>query len=291
MNGIIVLNKEKNYTSRDIVNIACKCLNTKKVGHTGTLDPLATGVLILCIGSATKLVEIITSNDKEYIAEVKLGIETDTLDITGKILKQQETIKSKNEIVSVLNRMKKTYLQEVPIYSAIKVNGKKLYEYARENKEVILPKKKVEIKNLELITEPIFKDGITTFKIKCSVSKGTYIRCLIRDIAYELGTIGTMSELTRTKQGIYDINDCNTLDQMKTGNYQLHTIDDILKNFKQVEINNELYNKVKNGALIENPYKENVVVLKKENKVIAIYKKYDKNNELLKPWKMFLNNI
>jgi len=145
MDGIVLVDKKVGYTSRDIVNIISKKLNTKKVGHTGTLDPIASGVLIICVGKATKLVKLLTSEDKEYIATITLGILTDTLDTEGKILKEEKIHINKSDIEDVLNTMRGKYIQEVPIYSAIKVNGKKLYEYAREGKEVILPKREVNI--------------------------------------------------------------------------------------------------------------------------------------------------
>ncbi len=127
MDGIVLVNKPKNYTSRDVVNIVGKKLHTKKIGHTGTLDPLAQGVLILCIGKATKLVDILTSKSKEYVAGITLGVLTDTLDVEGNILKEEKVNVSKNQIIDVLNSFIGKYIQEVPIYSAVKVNGKKLY--------------------------------------------------------------------------------------------------------------------------------------------------------------------
>ena len=151
MNGIIVVNKEKGYTSRDVVNIVGKHLGTKKIGHTGTLDPIAEGVLVLVIGKYTKLTDYLTSEYKEYIAEFVLGYETDTLDNTGKIINTCEKKVSKEEIEKVVNSFCGKYNQEVPKYSAVKINGKKLYEYARENIEVKLPKREVEISNIELI--------------------------------------------------------------------------------------------------------------------------------------------
>ena len=166
MHGYILINKEKDMTSRDVVNIASKVFKTKKVGHTGTLDPLATGVLVICVGQATKLVEVVTSNSKEYIATICLGIDTDTLDITGKVLNEENCTLSKDDIVKVLNSFKKTYNQEVPAYSAVKVKGKKCYEYARAGIEVELPKKEVTIYNIDLIDEPTYKDNKTYFKIK-----------------------------------------------------------------------------------------------------------------------------
>lgn len=126
MNGILLVNKKENWTSRDVVNKVGKILGTKKVGHTGTLDPLATGVLVLCIGSATKLNEILTSTYKEYEAEITLGLLTDTLDITGNELKEEKVKVNKEQILEALNKMTGKYVQEVPIYSAVKVNGRKL---------------------------------------------------------------------------------------------------------------------------------------------------------------------
>ena len=146
INGIINIYKEKGYTSHDVVAVLRGICKQKKIGHTGTLDPIATGVLVLCIGKATKLVEVITSYDKEYEAEVILGIKTDTKDITGKILKEEKAIISKKNIEECLKKMIGTYNQTVPIYSAVKINGKKLYEYARNNEEIELPKRKVTIK-------------------------------------------------------------------------------------------------------------------------------------------------
>ena len=151
MDEIIIINKQKGLTSRDVVNKACKILNTKKIGHTGTLDPIATGVLVLCCGKATKLVELLTCDDKEYIATVKLGILTDTLDVDGNIIKKENVNLDKHDLIDTLNSFIGEYEQEVPIYSAVKIKGKKLYEYARENKDVILPKRLVKIKSIKLL--------------------------------------------------------------------------------------------------------------------------------------------
>ena len=152
MNGILLIDKEKNYTSRDVVNIVAKEFNTKKVGHTGTLDPLATGVLVLTIGEATKISELLVSTYKEYEAEITLGIKTDTYDITGNVLEEKEVKLDKNILLNTLNKFQTRYMQEVPVYSAVKVNGKKLYEYAREGIEVALPKREVEIGEIELLS-------------------------------------------------------------------------------------------------------------------------------------------
>lgn len=283
MNGILLINKEKDYTSRDVVNIVSKELKTKKIGHTGTLDPLATGVLVLTIGSYTKLSELLTSTYKEYIAEVILGINTDTLDITGNILEDKDCIIKKELIEQTLKKMIGFYKQEVPIYSAVKVNGKKLYEYARNNEEVILPKKMVEIKNIELLDYKI--DGNkTNFKFKCLVSKGTYIRSLIKDIAFKLNTVGVMKNLIRTKQGNFKIEDCYTLEDIKNNNYKLLDVDNYL-DIKQIDMDEKLENKIKNGQIINNIYNEDIIMFRSSN-IISIYKKYDKDKSKLKPWKV-----
>lgn len=288
MDGILVVNKRIGYTSRDIVNIVGKILNIKKIGHTGTLDPIATGVLVLCIGKATKLVEILTSTEKEYIAEVTLGLNTDTLDNTGKILTEQIVHFEKEQIVEALNSMLGFYNQEVPIYSAVKLNGKKMYEYARENKEINLPKRTVEIKKIELSSDIKYENGKTIFEFRCLVSKGTYIRSLIRDIALKLNTVGIMSNLIRTKQGSFSIDQCYDIESIKNNNYEIISISDCLESYKNIIVDDFLINKIKNGAILQNRYNENTIVFKdNNNNVLAIYKTYDKDVTKIKPWKIF----
>ncbi len=274
--GVIVVNKQPGPTSFDIVNDISHIFGIKKVGHTGTLDPLAEGVLIVAIGKATKIVELLTKEDKEYVATVKLGIETDTYDIEGKVLKS-EPVKDNLEIEKALNYYKKTYLQEVPIYSAIKVNGKKLYEYARENKEVELPKKEVTIKEIELLEKS--KDEFT---FKTCVSKGTYIRSLIRDIGNYLNTPATMKRLIRTKQGNIDISNSNTIEDIKNNNYKLLSIEESL-NYKAIELDEETAKKVSNGVKIKNNWNiKDKVIFKHNHKLLGIYEVKD---DLLVTWK------
>ena len=266
-NGLLVINKEKGYTSRDVVNIIGKFFGTKKVGHTGTLDPLATGVLVLCLNRYTKLNEILTSDEKEYIAEVTLGIMTDTLDIDGNILEKKECYVDKNDLEKVLKKFKKSYDQEVPIYSALKVNGKKLYEYARNNEKVVLPKKNVTIKKIELLS---FEKNKFTFK--CLVSKGTYIRSLIRDILNDLNVIGTMSNLIRIKQGVFDIKDAYSLEDVKSGNYELLKISDVL-DISKIKVDNILKFKILNGVRLKGNYPNRILFLDEDGRELAIYKK------------------
>ena len=264
-NGLLIINKPVGYTSRDIVNIISKKLKTKKVGHTGTLDPLASGVLVITIGRYTKLGEILTSLDKEYISEIKLGIKTDTLDITGNILEKKDFNLQKEDIEKVFKKFVGKYKMEVPIYSAIKINGKKLYEYARNNEEVELPIKTVEIKELELID---YKEGIIKFRTK--VEKGTYIRSLIRDICKELNTIGTMNSLIRTKQGNFSLENAQELED----DYNLLKITDVL-NVKTYNLNDAEYQKVINGNSLILSSNEEKLLLEYNNEEIAIYNKED----------------
>lgn len=285
MNGIIVIDKPKDYTSRDIVNIVSKKLNTKKVGHTGTLDPLATGVLVLPIGRALKVSELLTSNTKEYIAEVILGYETDMLDITGTEMKRNIPSVTKEELLKVLKSYIGKYNQEVPLYSAVKVGGRKLYEYARSGTTVIPPSKEVEVYSLELISDLKHINGAVEFTIRCEVSKGTYIRSLIRDIAYSLNTYGTMKNLIRTRQGIFTLKDAYTLKDIEENNYKLLSIKECLPNIKTTVIEEPLLTKVKNGMVLDKFFKENMsLLLDKEGKEIAIYIASGDNK--VKPYKM-----
>lgn len=278
---ILYINKPKGITSFDVVNTISKAFGIKRVGHTGTLDPLATGVLIVTVGKACKVVELLTSKDKEYIATVELGYETDTYDNTGKVLNKCEVPNNLN-IEEVLLSYKKTYMQEVPIYSAVKINGKKLYEYARENKEVDLPKKEVTIKEIELLENN--NNNNNTFKFKCLVTKGCYIRSLIHDIASSLGVYATMTDLERTKQGNVSITDTDSIENIN--NIKLHSIIDTL-DYPKIIVENDLEKSISNGMPINNDYniEDKVIFIDKNNKLLAIY--YNDNNTL-KSFKNFV---
>lgn len=281
-NGILMVNKPSGITSRDVINIVGKTLNTKKVGHTGTLDPMATGVLVLCLGNALKVCELITANDKEYIAKVILGIETETLDTTSPIINTKKTNITKEEIEKVLNSFKGSYIQEVPKYSAVKINGKKLYEYAREGKEIELPKKMVTIYDIQLVSDITYYNDTTTFYIKTTVSKGTYIRSLIRDIGYKLNTYGCMDSLERTRQGIFNIDNSYTLEEIKNNNYKLLSIEKSLPNIPLVEVDNKTLFKIKNGVKLKKFFDGDMAIIKDKNKVVAIYKNDLNESKLFK---------
>lgn len=278
MDALVVVNKPKGLTSRDVVNELNHLFATKKIGHTGTLDPLATGVLVCLIGRYTKLVNLITSYDKEYIFEIKLGVKTDTGDSTGNIIATDTNEVSASKLKEVVSSFPKEYDQEVPIYSAVKINGKKLYEYARENKTITLPKRHVHIYSLELLE---YNNHLVT--CKCIVSKGTYIRSLIQDICANLNTLGTMNNLVRTKQGKFDISDSYTLEDIKNGEFKLLNIKEFL-DYPTVELDDNRINKVINGNTIPNTYNiKDKVIFTYQNKDIAIY---EVNEKYLKPYIM-----
>ena len=275
MDGIILINKEKNMTSRDVVNMVCKKLNTRRVGHTGTLDPLATGLMVLCIGDALKLVELLTGHDKDYVAKVKLGLKTDTYDITGKILEENNNYHlEKLELLKVLNSFNGEYNQEVPPYSSVKVNGKKLYEYARNGENVTLPKHLVKIKNLQLLD---FNSDSFTFSV--TVSSGTYIRSLINDIGCKLNILMTMEELQRTRVGNFYLENATDVN-----NLQIIPIIDALP-IKKVEVKEPFLKKISNGVKIKNIYEEEMVMFTNNNQPISIYR--DMGNNMMKSYRVF----
>ena len=214
MNGIILINKQKGCTSHDVVN-KVKHIVKEKVGHTGTLDPNATGLLPILIGQGTKLAYYLIDHDKEYEVTLKLGIKTDTADSEGNMIDEQDVndeILQKENVEEVLNSFVGKQEQIPPKYSAIKVNGKKLYEYARKNIEVEIKPREIEIYSIEL--KDIDKlEKIIKFTVKCS--KGTYIRSLCEDIAKRLGTIGYMKELNRTKVGIFNIENSINIQELE----------------------------------------------------------------------------
>ena len=278
MNGLLIVNKEKGFTSRDVVNILGKILGTKKIGHTGTLDPIAEGVLVCVIGKCTKLCDVLVSDEKEYIAEAEFGYLTDTLDNTGNVLKSNNKELSLEEVRDALNHFIGEYEQEVPIFSAVKVNGKKLYNYARSNIEVELPKRKVNIKNIELIS---FENNKLTFKV--FVSKGTFIRSLIRDIGSYLGTYATMTKLVRTQQGNNRIENSYTLKEIKNGDFKLVTIDEVFKDYPIIDVNEELYKKIIHGQEFVNVLNKDYIVYRYDKKVIAVYQISKKDKNKIKP--------
>lgn len=265
-NGVLLIDKPAGFTSRDIVNQVGKIFHTKKIGHTGTLDPMATGVLILCVGSYTKLVDNLTSKNKKYIAVMQLGLLTDTLDTTGKTLKEESVNISKDQIYAAFKNFPREYNQEVPSYSAVKINGKKLYEYAREGISIHLPKRMVSIYSLEILS---IDNNEVTFKT--CVSKGTYIRSLIRDLGASLKTYASMRSLRRVSQGAFAINKCLKISDI-TENTSLLTLDDLFS-YPHFSLNDTEYQKVLNGNKLSLKSESLYLLLTYQNKTIALYMK------------------
>lgn len=263
-NGVLLIDKPAGFTSRDIVNQVGKIFHTKKIGHTGTLDPMATGVLILCVGSYTKLVDNLTSKNKEYIAVMQLGLLTDTLDTTGKTLKEESVNLDEDKIYAAFKNFPREYNQEVPSYSAVKINGKKLYEYAREGISIHLPKRMVSIYSLEILS--IDNNEIT---FKTCVSKGTYIRSLIRDLGASLKTYASMRSLRRVSQGAFAIDKCLKISDV-TENTSLLTLDDLFS-YPHFSLNDTEYQKVLNGNKLSLNSESLYLLLTYQNKTIALY--------------------
>ncbi|AWW25684.1 MAG: tRNA pseudouridine55 synthase [Acetobacterium sp.] len=210
--GYLNVYKEKGMTSHDVVFKARKILKTKKIGHTGTLDPDAQGVLVLCVGQATKMVEYITDYEKVYEAEVILGIETDTCDLSGTVISENHRRINRDDFERILNKFIGDIRQKPPIYSAIRVNGKKLYHYARNGESVEIPERDIHIAKISLLK---FSADTQKARIMVTCSKGTYIRSLCRDIGSALGTLGCMGNLIRHRVGRFSINDAVTLAEIE----------------------------------------------------------------------------
>ncbi|MDE6208314.1 MAG: tRNA pseudouridine(55) synthase TruB [Lachnospiraceae bacterium] len=303
-NGVINIYKEKGYTSFDVVARLRGMLKQKKIGHTGTLDPDATGVLPVCLGKGTKLCDMLLDKDKTYKAVLIFGISTDTEDISGKIINEEneEDIRKKisdEDIVNTINSFLGIYEQLPPMYSAIKINGKKLYELAREGKTVERKKRTVEIKeiNIKKIEFPrVF------FEVTCS--KGTYIRSLCRDIGDRLDTSACMEALERTKVGRFHISESITLDKLQelADSCELEkyilSIDEALEGYSKVTVKNQFSKLLYNGNPIgieminekaDFTNNEWVRVYDYENTFIGIFE-FNAEKKILKNVKMFYEN-
>ncbi len=263
MDGILLVHKPVHMTSHDVVNRARKLLHTKKIGHCGTLDPDASGVLVLCVGKATKALQFLMSEEKEYIATLSLGSSTDTYDASGKVI-EIKAFHGVDHVDDILKSFIGKQQQYPPIYSAIKVNGKKLYEYARNNETVDIKPRDIEIKEIELLSQ---QGHLITFRVKCS--KGTYIRSLCVDIAKKMGYPGHMSELIRTKSGEFHLKDCYDLEELEEGKYKLLSLEEAFCSFEQYVVDDE--NIVYHGKLIKSDIDHQVVIVNKSGQVLAVY--------------------
>lgn len=263
MDGILLINKDKGMTSHDVVMHVRRLLNTKKVGHCGTLDPDATGVLVVCINKATKAVQFLTTDTKEYICTLSLGKSTDTYDESGKITEEKE-FKGIDHLEEVVASFIGTQKQVPPIYSSIKVNGKKLYEYARNNIEVDVKPRSIEIYKLEVLD---VCDNEIRLRVSCS--KGTYIRSLCHDMARKLGYPGHMKDLIRTRSGCFKIEDCVTLKDLEEGNYHMISLDDAFNDYDKIILDDP--DIVYHGKKIKSDIDHRVAVYDTEGHILAIY--------------------
>ena len=276
MNGIIIINKHKGCTSHDIVYKVKKMFN-EKVGHTGTLDPMATGVLPLLIGKGTQCSKYLINHDKIYNVTLQLGEKTDTADSEGKVIETKEvkekTLKKEN-IEKLLEKFKGKQEQIPPIYSAIKVNGKKLYEYARKGQEVEIKPRKIEIYNIELLN---INEKQKQIEFQVSCSKGTYIRSLCEDIAQRLETVGYMLELKRIQVGNFNIKEATTIEQLENNIDNKEFIEEnfiqfeeIFKNKEKIELDDRKLRLFLNGVQLTMTCKDEIYRIYSNNKFIGI---------------------
>ena len=273
INGIIIINKPKEFTSHDVVAKVKKILNIKKVGHTGTLDPNATGVLPLLLNDGTKLSKYLINHDKEYKVTLKLGIKTDTADGEGNIIEKKEVDFGKlNSIENTIASFVGKQEQIPPMYSAIKVKGKKLYEYAREGQNVEIAPRKIEIYNIKLNKIDEIENEIE-FTVSCS--KGTYIRSLCEDIAKKIGTIGYMKELERTKVGEFEIKQAITIkevdDNKESIDKYIITMEELLKDYPKIELEKNKFELFLNGVNLKTDQEDGIyrIYFKSETKFIG----------------------
>ena len=274
MNGFFFVDKESDWTSRDVCNKVQKLFNLPKVGHIGTLDPFATGLLIVCVGSGTKAGTYFNDDEKEYVATLKLGKKTSTGDITGEVIKEKEvSLPSKEEVIKILSSFVGEIEQTVPMTSAVHVDGVKLYQYLHNGIEVDRPKRRVVVKSIDLI-----ELGDDYLSFKAVVSKGTYIRVLGEDIAERLNNLGYLSSLRRTRVGNITVKEAKRLTELTKED--LLPIQKLLLDIPTIVLSGEKKVKAINGMTLpfdEYPNNDRILLVDESNKVIAIYKKDHKN--------------
>lgn len=295
--GIIVIHKEKGYTSHDVVAKLRGICGQKKIGHTGTLDPEATGVLPVCLGSGTKLCDMLTDKDKEYVAELRLGVKTDTQDMTGRVLAEHAVEVSEEQVREAVLSFQGSYMQTPPMYSALKINGKKLYELAREGREVERQAREVQIDQIEILRMQL---PLVQLRVVCS--KGTYIRTLCADIGEKLGCGGAMESLVRTRVGGFTLEEAVTLGQLQTLKDQgklagaIEPVESVFQNCPVLHVCRDFVKLLDNGNALtveQTAEKEQyepgrwVRLCWPDNRFAGIYA-YDSGRKRYQPVKMFL---
>lgn len=297
--GMINVYKEKGFTSHDVVAKLRGICKQKKIGHTGTLDPDAVGVLPVCLGSATKLCDMLTDKEKEYIAELRLGLITDTQDVSGKVLEERSIKATKEEICHAIMSFVGAYDQIPPMYSALKVNGKKLYELAREGKEIERKSRPVTIFEIEILEE-----AFPAYKIRVRCSKGTYIRTLCHDIGIRLGCGAVMTSLQRTRSGSFRMEEAYTLAQIQKradeGKLEelVIPVEKMFEHLPSVSTGENARKALANGNQLkkeeydsdrELAKEEQVRLYDADGKFHGVYR-YDVNRKLLCPVKLFFRD-
>ena len=277
MNGVILINKEKGISSFGVVAKIRKILNIKKVGHTGTLDPEATGLLPILIGNGTKISKYLIEHDKTYIAKLKFGIKTDTADSEGEIIKKDNfklDKKDENFYIEVFNSFIGKMSQFPPKYSAIKVNGKKLYEYARENKDIEIKPREIEIYSIKILYINYDENEID-FEVSCS--KGTYIRTLCEDIAKKLETCGYMKELKRIRVNNFKIENSISLEELEQNKdneeflkNNIISIEKVFENKNRINLNERKKELFLNGVKLTNDLEDDIYLVYSNNKFIGL---------------------
>ncbi|MGZ9770602.1 tRNA pseudouridine(55) synthase TruB [Bacillus toyonensis] len=302
MEGVVLLHKPKGMTSHDCVFKLRKILREKRIGHTGTLDPDVTGVLPICVGRATKIAQFLTSEAKTYEGEVTLGFSTTTEDASGEVVetKNVDRVITRKEVEGVLAALTGTIEQMPPMFSAVKVNGKKLYEYARAGQEVERPVRTITIHEFALLDDrEVFEGENVSFRFRVTCSKGTYVRTLAVMIGEKLGFPSHMSHLVRTASGEFLLEDCISFEEIEE-NVQNGTvesifisIDEALSKFPKMVVDEKQAEKIKNGMFLKNELETTapfITVFDQNDRCLAIYEHHPKHPGMLKPMKVLVNN-
>jgi tRNA pseudouridine55 synthase len=286
MDGIILINKDKGFTSQDAISKVKGIINAKKIGHAGTLDPHATGLLVVMVDGATKLSDYLMAAKKEYIAEVIIGKASNTLDSEGEITE----IKKVTDVLDIDDALTKFIgksMQIPPMFSAIKQGGKKLYELARRGIEVERKPREIEIFEIKRVSEIVNEEGFLRFSFRAVVSKGTYIRTLCEDIGKILGYPALMNNLVRTKIGCMSLDDAHSISDIESGNFKYITMLDALKEYPKISVDKNLYKLIINGVPLDKSkvnFDYEMVLFTFEDQLIGIYKKINGKYKAERIW-------
>jgi len=283
MNGVILVDKPKGWTSQDVINKVKRLLNAKKVGHAGTLDPLATGLLIVLVNNATKLSDYLLLANKEYECRIEIGKKTDTGDATGEVIETKE-VDVIQDIDAVLKSFCGKSMQTPPMYSSIHHHGVKLYELARRQIKVEIEAREIEIYEIARTSSVEYFDNCAYFSFRVRVSKGTYIRSLCEEIGNRLKFPANMKELRRISSGEFKIDNASTIEDIAQGRYEIIPMLECLNFERVIEVDETLYKKVINGNQLSLDEKAKMIAFTREGELIGLY---EKDNDLYKAKKIW----